>query len=364
MSAKPNFVKLDLPLIVHTLNERRKAGQGVTLAKYLKDELDATPGELYQHLGLDPEKHSFGDLWAGPEHLRWIAPEFIRDCVIEGMRRKAYEDYVIGATQTSQSKIQDFPYLDMSEMAAKPATRRTPGASFQQYPFAVREKFVNTQEFGAGMLFPYTFNNLARVKLNVLPVFFMAFGIQLGRQIWQKTLQALLVGDGGVLSIDNKEAVDQTPITIGVKDKLKGIQEADFIGVLIEMEIAGKAATSMIADGVTCQAALNWNIFDAEKYPATDIKATLVTPLPQNVSIIPSNDLGGKMIILNREMALVKFVYRNLVVEADKIISKQLEEAYASCDHGVANLLRGARVVVDPTLDFNQSQYASWFYMT
>jgi hypothetical protein len=354
--------EVNLKMEVELLNEMRKAGVGMTFAAHIKQKHRATVAQLYVALGINPLKHTFGDLWAGPEQIRWIAPEFIRDCFLDGMRRQQYEKFVFAAETQSDSKVQEFPTVDFSTMTKDTAKRRTPGASFKMHEFDVRSKFVSTQEFGTEIRFPYKFNTIRRVKLNIVPIYFQAFGTQLGRMIWLKALNVLTTGDGGVDNIDpgNRQTVVETPLKIGVAT-VGEIVEDDFLRVIVEMNAAGKPCTTMIADTKEVMAALKWECFKRQAASPEEIKAELVTPFPTQVSIIPTTD-ATDMILMNKSMALIKFVYQNLVVEAEKIISKRLEDAVATIDLGVALMHRGARVIIDKTLEFNENQFKDWFY--
>jgi hypothetical protein len=360
-----NVFQNKVKTVVLELNRLRKEGKPVTLSSYLEQKFNKTPADLYAELGIDPNTTTVEMMWNISTDTQWIMPEIIRSAIIVGMRRRKFEEYIIAASQQSSSKIQEFPFVDFSDMTTQKAKKRTPAASFKEYTFEVGTKYVGSEEYGVGMKFPYTFNTIKKLKLNVLPLYFQAFGIQLHNRIMEKVIEALLTGDGGVTAIKGGTTVDQTPMEIGVQDSGSGIQEADFLRGIIEMELAGKPATTMIATVPDLMNALTWPCFKDESFERqgkTKIKPDIVYPIPTRVTMIPSKSIGTKMILLSKEFCIVEFIYQALLVEADKIISKKLEEAYASIDVGYANVLRSARLVINPATTFNENQLLDWFY--
>ncbi|MCP4214067.1 MAG: hypothetical protein GY765_05380, partial [bacterium] len=172
----------------------------------------------------------------------------------------------------------------------------------------------------------------------------------------------LLEGDGGIVDMDTKDVADETPVTIGVSDTSAGFSKKDYNRMILEMAMAGKQATTIIANGETILEMMSWDLFTKEVHEKTRGKLELTVPIPTLLKAVPNANVGDKIIILSKEFALIKYIKQHLMVETAKIITKKVEEAAISIDVGVAVGLRNGRMVADPAQTYNKNQIPKWFY--
>ncbi|MCP4218010.1 MAG: hypothetical protein GY765_25430, partial [bacterium] len=161
--------------VILNLNTKRAAGIGCTLRGDLHRIYKTTPGAVYQQLGLDHKTMTVEMMFNKSDAAKYLLSEVLRDLIVMGMDIHNFEDYLFGAVTDTTEKIQEIPYLDMSGMTEKKLKQRAPASTMRETEIDFRTKYVSTKEFGEAFKFPYTFNQIAKLKLNVLPLFFKGF---------------------------------------------------------------------------------------------------------------------------------------------------------------------------------------------
>ena len=89
----------------------------------------------------------------------------------------------------------------------------------------------------------------------------------------------------------------------------------------------------------------------------TNIKVPLPTAQDLYVSVkVP----GQKLVFVDNSIALVQVTAQPLLLEVEKIASRQMQGTWASIYTGFVNIQRNGRVVVDPTQDIDDAPWPAW----
>ncbi len=84
-------------------------------------------------------------------------------------------------------------------------------------------------------------------------------------------------------------------------------------------------------------------------------------PLPTEQDLYLSPKVGGeKLVFQDSTIALIQIIAQALMLEVEKIASRQIQGTYASIYSGFVNIQRNARVVLDPSQKFTDAGWPTW----
>ena len=330
-----------------------------------------TPEHLYAELGIDPQRTRVKDLMAD-EDSRYLMAEIVRHGVREGMGIAARERVASQAPITSDGGTQKWmqpdvfltpqnlglvqsafyhdlvvreesipsptvtiPSIDLSKAELKDSGE---AATIEEGSVSYGSKQVTVTKKARGIKVTYEaiqFNTLSLVQL-----FFQDAGRILGHSLNTMAVDTIVNGDvaGG----------GQAAPVVGVDNTTNKIAWIDYTRAAIRGGLIGRTFSQIIANETT---ALNFlNLTEVKsRYVGNPLLGTIVrSPLTMPESIYVSPSVGsGKVILQDPSASLVQLTAMPLMVETDKIISKQLVESYASIMTGFAKLQRNASFIFD-----------------
>ena len=364
------------------------------LAENFKDEgKPATPGILMSELGVDPHRTKVHQLMDNEDNA-YLMPVIIRDGVRTGMglaqrelmqrAREAnvaslapvvadggaqrfmspevfldpvnrglvqgtfYPDLVIREVNVPQPTV-TIPHIDLSDAVLKETGE---AATIEEGSVTYGSKDIKVLKKGRGLKVSYEaikFNSLSLAQ-----IFFQDSGRQLGHSLNGDAVEQ--IDDGAYVGGTEAAAV------IGVEDTDAGITWRDLARVAIQGGLIGRVYSQAIGNATT---ALNFIDMDEMKRlyfagPAM-LGTTLKTPITMPESLYVSAKVAASQLILNDpSMSLVQLTAMPLMVETEKIISKQLEAAYISIMTGFAKVHRTASVIIDGSISYTGNEFPDW----
>lgn len=350
------------------------------------------PEHLYAELGIDPSYTRVKDLMAD-EDTKYLLPEVVRDGVRTGMgiaqrefmnrarnlalasqgpitadlgtqrflspevfldaqrlgmvQATFYPDLIVREEAVSQPTV-TIPTLDLSKAEMKDSAE---AATIEEGSVSYGSKDVKLKKKARGIGISYEailFNSLSLIQL-----WFMDAGMILGHTLNGMAVDTIVNGDvtGGT----------QAAAVIGVDNTTNGITWKDYVRVAIRGGLIGRTFTQIIGNETTANNHLNLNevknLFDGRPLLATNIRTPLRMPTDLYVaSGIPTNQVA----LQDPSMSLVQLTAMPLMVETEKIVSKQLEKSYASIFTGFVKLQRSASVIIDGSILYSSNQFPSW----
>ncbi|HEY9286272.1 MAG TPA: hypothetical protein VIP46_22665 [Pyrinomonadaceae bacterium] len=387
----------NLVLAMNAMREDKTTPRNINLRQYLAEKHGGlTPGQLYSELGLDPHVTMVKDLmsdednkWLLPEIIRdgisrglgiaqremmnalraqairaafapvtseagtggarWIAPEVYTDAIMRGSVQSVfYPDLVVREVTVGNLTV-TVPFLDLSDARLVESEE---GATIEEGSVVYGSKEVKVRKRARGLKITYEaveFNTLDLVQL-----FFEDFGRLLGHTLNGDAVMAIINGDQD----DGSEAA----AVIGVADPAKGIQYRDVLRVWARLSLLGRASTSIIGNEVTAVDYLLLEEVLKRQNTGNPIAPTrLKTPLPTMQDLYISIKVpGSKLVFQDSSSSLAQLTARPLMVESEKIVSKQISGTYASIITGFTKLNRNASVVVDGSINFNAAGWPDW----
>lgn len=381
--------------IVTNLNAQRNQGnspRNISLRQYLAENypdangVGLTPGHLLSELDIDPQRTTVQELMSDADNA-YLLPEFIRQGIARGMglsqppaprsqsltivgqqnggaryitpevildpistgavQGSYYRDLVVREEPVNNLAV-TMPKIDLSDAAMVDSGE---AATIEEGTITYESKTVKIRKRARGIGITYEaimFNTISLVE-----VWFADLGRMLGAQLNRDAVNTIVDGDQD----DGSEAA----AVVGVADTGDGVTWYDIIRVAIHMGLLGRN-TSQVIGGEA--AALGWlnlpevkNLVLGSPLMQTMVKSAV--NLPRDLYI--SSAVGASKVVFNDPTAsLVQLTAQALMVEFEKIVSKQLEKSYASIMTGFAKLNRNASVILDGSVAYSGHEFPSW----
>lgn len=358
MAAVQENILTDMADAVKQMDAFRKGSQDrraidMSLEQFIKAKFGfGNVDSFYGVLGIDPSYHTMENLASMatfPEGYRWLLPEVIREAVRLGLRRNPiYPDLIAGEETVSQKKV-TMPSVNMSdatpEIVNEAETIPVGTVSFD-------EKDVKLRKIGTGLFVSDEVQKY--VPLNIMSLYLQDAGVKLGLGMDTMAIDVLLNGD------DNTGA-SSAPV-IGVTNTTPGITYQDILRIWLRMSRLGRNATGMISAEDAALKILNLEEFKLRQQGTTLKNLNLKTPIPQNADYFLHGAMpsGDKLGFIDNTSALLKLNATGLLVESERIASRQISGTYVTITTGFAKLFRDAFVLLDGTQTIGAAPFPTW----
>lgn len=336
---------------VFAMNSLRRSSTNpvdVSIAEFVQMKWGISMETFYDDLGLNAGIDTIQNLFTTPsESVRWLIPEIFRDALRLGLRKAPIWQDVIAAEQTIAQPSITLPHLNMSEATPKyVGEAETIPTGYLSYG----SKTLKVRKMGKGIKIPYEVAQY--VALNVVAIFLQDFGVKLNHGIDALMIDVLINGEQADGSESAPVVGVNVPNTLSYRDLLK---------VWIRMARIGRNPTTMIAGENAALDTLDLDEFKIRSTGTTQNNLNLKTPIPQNTDYFIHGSMAeNQQLVIDRSSAIIKYNAQPLLVEEDKIVSKQVLETYASLTTGFGILYRDARVVIDKSLDFASNGFPTY----
>ena len=293
---------------------------------------------LYNELGVNPNLMTVSQLIDLDQDSRWLVPEIFRDAIRKGLRTSPfYNKLIIGNETVAQPQV-NMPYIDLSD--AEPVeTEEAESASKGTISYGNKTVKIMKQTMGINI----TYEAIQYTSINLLTIFIQDIGIKLGQKLNTALINILINGD--------QEDGSESAAVVGVNNTTTGVLYKDFLYGWIRGSRLGRQYSSIIAGEVMANKILELSEFK-QKQQGTPLQNIVVNEtLPNQSQLYVSAQVpASKMIALDPKFAAVQLTSAPLLVEGDKLVSKQIQETVASITTGFANVFRDARYVLDESL--------------
>jgi hypothetical protein len=383
---------------LNAVREHKERPRNMTLRQFLSEHYKGadgkplTTGHLFADLNIDPRFTTVQELY-GDDDMKWLMPEIVRDSIRQGMGMAAREQLAeLRRAVVSQSPIisevggQHFitpevfldpvmrgavqaafyadliireigvpqpnvvvPFLDLSDASL---TESDEVVTIEEGSVTYGTKTVKLKKRGRGIKISYEaieFNTL-----DLAALFFLDLGRLLASRLNGDCVETIINGDQD----DDSEAA----AIIGVEDVTEGFQYRDILRVWIRLSLLGRQSTSIIGNEDTASEYLDLPPVKNRQFAGSPLLATrMKTPLPTEQDLYASVKVADNQLAFqDSSMSLVQLTARPLMVESDKIISKQLAESVASIYTGFCKLQRNASIILDKTVAFADQGFPTW----
>lgn len=299
--------------------------------------------------GIDPAKITVQSLYSLPDlpaDSRWILPEIFLDPIRTGFRRPAmFTDLIRDTVPVSQLEV-TVPQIKMADATMQ---KLNEGETIPMGTVAYGGKTGRSFKIGRG--FRFTDEVVMFSTIQMLAPFLEDLGTRMNMS--QNALAVKMLIEG--------ETSANSAATIGVKDTTVGFQYRDFLYAHAQFERIGRSADVSLVNVGT--------YVDIKDMPEvkglvgtnqllrvdSDIK-TLSAQSMRTHGLMPA----GKVMFVDKMNALRRLMVKPLMVESDRIVSKQSTEVVATAILGFMTILRDGRFLMDAALDVATDDFPTW----
>lgn len=291
---------------------------------------------------------SMGPITHNEYSQRWVTPDVYLDAQRLGMVQNTFYPDLIVREEPVPQPVVTVPTIDLSKATLVDSGE---AATIEEGSVSYGSKQVTLKKKARGIKISYEaiqFNSLSLVQ-----IYFQDAGMILGHTLNGMAIDAIVNGDvsGG----------GQAAAVIGVDNTSNGITWKDLVRVAVRGGLIGRTFTQLVGNETTANNFLNLaevkNLQQGSPLLNVSIKSPLRMPTDLYVApTIPTNQVA----LQDPSMSLVQLTAMPLMVETEKIISKQLEASYASIYTGFAKLQRTASILVDGSIAYSGNQFPTW----
>lgn len=319
------------------MQKLREQGVDVSLKDHLKKTFGEimTPEHFYNTLEVDMSRITVEKLLTTNESTRWLFPEIFRDAIRNGLAYTPFYPSLVTSEETIASTGLTMPHFNPPTQEWREVNQ---GANIAEGTMTWGEKQVTIKKRAMGL--KQTYESIMFTPIALAAIYFEDLGTQLGRTLDGDLVDVLINGD----QADGSEA----PITYGV-DTVNALTYADIVYVWLRMVRDGRPSLAMIMNIDMALRVLLLEPFQDRQNPFPP-KHNLViqTPLPTDQAVYIHDDVPDDIIIfVDPTRAAVQLTAMNLLIESERIVSRQLTGDYASIITGFANVFGNARRLLD-----------------
>lgn len=300
---------------------------------------------LYNDLGINPNSMTVEKLINLDQDSKWLVPEIFRDAIRKGLRTSPfYSSLVAVATDVAQPQV-NMPYFNLSDAEPQDTEERE---TISKGSISYGNKVVNITKQAIGVDISY--EAIQYTTLSLLSVFIEDVGIKLGQKLNNSFVDVLINGD--------QDDASEAAAVIGVDNTTTGILYRDILYAWIRASRLGRQYSVIIAGESMANTILNLSEFK-EKQAGTPQKSLILnTVIPSQSQLYVSAQVpADQAIFLDPNYAAAQLTSMPLMVEGEKIVSKQVQGTFASITTGFANIFSDARVIIDQSLDVSSNDF-------
>ncbi len=293
-------------------------------------------------------KASMAPITADGGAQRWMSPEVYLDAQRLGLVQSTfYPDLIIREEPVAQPTV-TIPSIDLSKATLKDSAE---AATIEEGSVSYGSRDVKLRKKARGIGISYEaiqFNSLSLVQ-----IFFEDAGRILGQTLNAMAVDTVVNGDqaGGT----------EAAAVIGVDNTTNGITWKDLTRVAVQGGLIGRTFSQAIGNATTALNYLNLDEVKNKQQGTPLLGTALRSPLTMPESLFVSSNVATNQLVLqDPSMSLVQLTAMPLMVETEKIISKQIEKSYASIMTGFAKLMRTASVIIDGSIAYSGNQFPAW----
>lgn len=331
------------------MQKLRKQRKDVTLKSYLGETWgkEMTPEKFYRELGLDMTEMTVNKMLNTSELNRWLFPEIFRDAIRQGLEYTPFFGDLIAGEETIDGTGLTMPFMDFTTGIDRDEVKLrdvNEGATITEGEIITwREKQVTIRKKARGL--KQTYESIMWTPIDLAAIYFEELGTQLGADLDRDLINVALNGD----QADNSESAPVIGATVAGT-----LAYADLTRAWIRFRRIGRNSSVLLASEADAVTILNMPEFQrtvsAGATTPSPVTLNVRTPLPTSQDIYVHDSVPtGKLILVDTARAFIQITSMPLLVESEKIVSRQIEGEYVSIITGFANIFKNGRMVLDYT---------------
>lgn len=307
--------------------------------------------DILADFGVDPITSTLENIITLPgTDARYLAPEVVREFILRGMNTSAnYMDLIAGVENVDNITV-TAPWIQMATNTP-PEIGETETMPTTGYTWG--EKSVKMKKRATAI--ELSDEVILSVKLPILSYWLQRFGVNLGVQLYTDAVTTLVNGD----QADTTDAA----ATIGI-GTTGSLAFSDFVRLWTRANLIGQDWTTMVTSETMAQQILAITEF---KPTAGGLGGAAVTVesrnriVPNSLPHLVSSSMDDdEILFVDKTKAMIRCQFRGLLVESDRIVSRQIQGTYASVMGNFLTISREARIVMDDSIAFSGNGFPTY----
>lgn len=345
---------LDLPAAVHEMNQMRTGFENfapvdISFGEYARERWGfSSLSEFLNACGVDPAKVTIEQLFSLPNlpaESRHIVPEVFMEPIRTGFRRPAFfNDLILDTVNIPQMSV-TVPQIKMADATMQVINE---GESIPVGTISFGSKQARARKVARG--FSLTDEVVMFSTIQMLAPFLEDLGVRMNMSQNAEAVRVAINGDG---------ASDAAAV-IGVKT-VGEFSYRDFVYAHAGFDNIGRSCSVSVLDKNTYA-----DIMDMPEVKglvgnnqllrvSSDVK-TLSNNSMRIHSIVPT----GKILFIDKQYRMRRLMVKPLMVESDRIVSRQTNQVFASAILGFTSIMRDGAFIMDNSLDIATNDFPTW----
>lgn len=329
----------------------RQGGNDVTLKSFLADSYgeEMTPDRFYTTLGIDMTGMTVEKMLNTGELNKWLFPELFRDAIRRGLTYTPFYASLIAGEEVIPSTGLTMPAMDFTQVDPNELRLRdtNEGATITEGQIiAWSEKQVTIKKKARGL--KQTYESIMFTPIDLAAIYFEELGTQLGADLDADLVNVALNGD----QADGTAAAPVIGVTTAGT-----LTYADLARAWIRFRKIGRNSSVMLMSEDEALTIIALPEYQRTQFPGAQVAAqagfqpptlNLRNPLPTSQDILIHDSMpDGKIVLIDIGRAFVQLTAMPLLIESDKVVSRQIQGEYVSIITGFANVFSDGRLVLD-----------------
>jgi len=343
---------LNMEQLHKDMQSLRKMRKDVSLKGFLQDAWgeDMTPERFYRELGIDLSEMTVGKMLNTSDLNRWLFPEIFRDAIRRGLEYTPFHSALVATEETIDSTGLTMPFMDLTstdidrdEFALRDVNE---GATIPEGEILTwSEKQVTIKKKARGL--KQTYESIMFTPIDLAAIYFEELGTKLGADLDKDLIDIAVNGD----QADGSEAAPVIGAAVA-----NTLAYTDLTRAWIRFRRIGRNSTVMLCNEADAISILDMDEFNLTiTLPAAQespVNLNVRTPLPTSQDVYVHDSVPDKNIIfVDVARAFVQLTAMPLLIESERIVSRQLEGEYVSIITGFANIFKDGRMILDYSTD-------------
>lgn len=333
----------------HEMQQLRQKGTDVSFKQYLEGVYgeEMSPEQFYSEAGIDLKGMTVEKLINTSDLTRWLFPEIFRDAIRLGLVYSPFYSRLVTSEERIDSTGITMPHIVYPGNA--PVTMRITGegATITEGEVQWGEKQVTIRKRARGL--KQTYESIMFTPINLATVFFEDLGIRLGADLDADLIDIAFNGD----QADGSSAAPVIGAAVA-----NTLSYTDIARAWVRFKRINRSSSAMLMNEADAITVLNMTQFLRNQFPGATPQGSgfansgttlnVNTPLPSDQDVYIHSAVPDKQILLiDTARAFVQLTAMPLLIESDKLVSRQIQGQYASIITGFANVFDDARLVLN-----------------
>jgi len=324
------------------MQQMRTEGKDITLKQYLPQVFgeDISPDQYYAKLGINLGSMTVEKLLNMDGDARWLFPEIFRDAIRKGLAYAPFYSKLVVGEETIANTGITMPWYNASSAAMREVKE---GSDITTGSMTWESKQVTIKKRARGLL--QTYESIMFTPIKLASIYFEDLGIQLGAELDSDLVN---IGINGDQPNGSEAAVLMGVTTTGT------LHYSDIVRAWVRQNRMNRPARAMLTNEETAVTILNMAAFQlpVKSLGSPLVELNLQSALPANQDLFVHSDVpDSQIIMIDTTKAFVQLTAMKLLIESERLVSKQLNGQYSSIITGFANIFSDARIILDYSED-------------